>query len=149
MNSTWTSAPLEVPPDSEGFVRADLVFYDIDHSGSSYEARIYLDDPDANADTGYDHPGYAGAYHVFGHGGCFGDEGHCLVPDQPPDPLDPRGPHQLTPQTKNVIITPALKRRDDGGGGAKPLTVTVVAITPGDESNEVLEFSQVRLITYA
>jgi hypothetical protein len=146
MIATWTSAPLEIPVDAGAFARADLVFYDVDHSGSSYEARVYLDHPRADATTGYDHPAYAGAYHVLGHGGCFGDEGHCLVPSTPPDPLDPRGPHQLTPQTKTVIVTEAIKRHLQGGGGA--VGVTVVAVTPGDRPDDVLDFTRLRLLTY-
>lgn len=146
MIATWTSAPLEIPVAAGAFARADLVFYDVDHSGSSYEARIYLDHPGADAATGYDHPAYAGAYHVLGHGGCFGDEGHCLVPSTPPDPLDPRGPHQLTPQTKTVIVTEAIQRHLEGGGGA--VGVTVVAVTPGDRADDVLDFTRLRLLTY-
>ena len=27
-----------------------------------------------------DDPSYAGSFYIFGHGGCFGDVGHCDVP---------------------------------------------------------------------
>ena len=31
------------------FDRADLVFYGVDHSGPSFEARVFLNQPDADA----------------------------------------------------------------------------------------------------
>ena len=39
----WTSQPLDVPSLDEGesVDRADVVFYGVDHSGPSYEARVY------------------------------------------------------------------------------------------------------------
>ena len=69
--------------DVEELTRADLVFYGVDHSGPTYEARVFLNNPRArDADTARDaEQGYAGSFAVFGHSGCFGAEGHCL-PDQ-------------------------------------------------------------------
>ena len=43
-----------------------------------------------------------GRFHVFGHGGCFGEIGHCDV--QPRRLFDSRKPHALTPITKTVEV---------------------------------------------
>ena len=147
MVERFVSDPLDLPPADAAFTRADLIFYGVDHSGASFEARVYLDDPDATLQAGRDAPSYAGAFHIFGHGGCFGDEGHCAVPSEPADPYDLRAPHQLTPQTKIVTITEALKAIL-GDKRPEQLTVTVVAETPGEQSNDVLAFERLRLVTY-
>src|SRR5215217_7560486 len=75
-------------PEEGRFTRADLVFSGVDHSETSYEVRVFLNNPTADASTprGAEH-GYAGRFVVFGHGGCFGDEGHCEDPSQ-----EQRGP---------------------------------------------------------
>ena len=140
------SAPIDLPPhDGEDAYRADLVFYDVDHSGASYEARIFINSPEADADTPRDHPNYAGSFHIFGHGGCYGDIGHCDVPTER-DPFDLRPPHQLVPASKTVVITDAFKRIV--GPQDETMTVTVVAFAPGDTPNDVLQFDTIRLLTY-
>lgn len=146
MVERFVSDPLELPEAAAQIARADLTFYDVDHSGSSFEARVFLDNPDASLGTARDDPSYAGSFHVFGHGGCFGEEGHCDVPTGPADPFDLRPPHQLTPQTKVVVITDALKAALAAGSTA--VTVTLVAETPGARANDVLAFTRVRLVTY-
>jgi hypothetical protein len=147
MVDRFVSTPIDLPaPDAE-FTRADLAFYGVDHAGSSFEGRVYLDAPGATVASGREDEAYAGAFHVFGHGGCFGDEGHCDVPSGPRDPFDLRPEHQLTPQTKLVTITEPL-RALLARGSATQMTVTVVAETPGDRPNDVLAFDTVRLLTY-
>lgn len=129
------------------FTRADLVFYGVDHSGPSFEARVFLNNPGAGLDTPRDpEAGFAGSFTIFGHAGCAGDAGHCEVPGQPADPFDARPPHPLTPQTKTVIITDALHRVTD-----PELTITVVPVRPGPleaEVVDVLRFDEFRLLTY-
>jgi len=131
------------------FTRADLVFYGVEHRGPSYEARVFLNAPDANVATELDlEKGYAGSFVIFGHGGCFGDTGHCDVPSEPRDPFDKRPPHGMTPLTKLVEITDGLKRAR-GAGGA--IDVTVVTVRPGREQareSDVLFFTGLRLLTY-
>jgi tyrosinase len=113
--STEQTRIISLPfPPEEGpapFTRADLVFTGVDHSGSSYEVRLFLNDPAATADTPRtaEH-GYAGRFTVFGHGGCYGDEGHCEVPAPSADPTDLRPAHPLTPLDTFVTITDALRR---------------------------------------
>ena len=145
MVDRFVSAPIDLPEDAEDTYRADLVFYDVDHSGASYEARIFINSPDADAETPRDHPNYAGSFHIFGHGGCFGDVGHCDVPTER-DPFDFRPPHQLVPASKTVVITEAFKRLV--GPHDETMTVTVVAFAPGETPNDVLQFDTIRLLTY-
>jgi tyrosinase len=137
-------------PAAEGepaFARADLVFYGVDHSGPSFEARIFLNQPGADLSTPRDpDAGFAGSFTVFGHAGCAGDVGHCDVPTGPADPFDLRPPHAMKRQTRTVIITEALRRISD-----PELTVTVVPVRPGALSAELvdaLEFDQFRLLTF-
>jgi len=146
MVERFVSDPIDLPDEPEDVTRADLVFYDVDHSGASYEARIFINKPDADADTPRDDPHYAGSFCIFGHGGCFGDVGHCDVPKGPRDPFDLRPPHHLIPAAKTVIVTDAFKRlvRPED----ETMTVTTVAFVPGDASNAVLLFDAVRLVTY-
>jgi hypothetical protein len=121
---SFTSKPLELPDDREEISRADIVFYGVDHSGLSYEARVFLDNPRADADTPRSlDDGYAGSYSVFGHAGCYGDEGHCDAGQRFRDEFDRRPPHPLTPFTKTVIVTDALKRTT-----GETVTITVVPV---------------------
>ena len=108
---TFVSKPLELPRDREAITRADLVFYDVDHSGPSYRARVFLDNPTADQGTPLDpESGYVGSFTVFGHAGCFGEEGHCHPAWPTTDDFDRRPPHPLVPFTREVEITPALKQ---------------------------------------
>jgi hypothetical protein len=134
MVSRYVSPPLELPDPEVAFARADLVFYGIDHSGSSFEAQISLGDEPA------------GSFFIFGHGGCFGDVGHCDIPERV-DRFDLRPPHQLLPATRIVTVTEPIRRLVEAGERAVP--VTVVARTPGDRSDKVLAFDTVRLLSYA
>jgi hypothetical protein len=145
----FTSPEIELAAVGEGFSRADLEFEGVDHSGSSYEARVYLNNPDANADTDpTDENGYAGSYYVFGHGGCYGDQGHCDIVER--SPYDPRPPHGLLPTRKVVIATDAVQRAASQG---KALSITVVPIlmsttekVPEDET--IPRFALASLVTY-
>lgn len=148
MVERFVSKPIDVvrPDPGAGIARADLVFYGIDHSGPSFEVRVFINAPKADADTPRDDPHYAGSFHIFGHGGCFGDSGHCDVRSEPADAFDLRPPHQLVPATRAVIVTEALQRLV--GADDEKLTVTVVAVVPGAARHDVLQFDTLRLLSY-
>lgn len=113
------------------FTRADVVFTRVDHAGCSYEVRLFLNNPDADAGTAReDVVGYAGRFHVFGHGGCFGDLGHCDVPAVSGDPTDLRPSHPLTPMDTYVTITCALRRLFAAGQALESLTLVPVSLPP-------------------
>ena len=132
---------------SGGFTRADLVFYGVEHRGPPFEARVFLNAPEAHIETALDlESGYAGSFVIFGHGGCFGDAGHCHVPTEPRDPFDKRPPHGMTPLTKFVDVTDALQR-----GAGDFLAVTVIPVVPKREhavEEDVLFFSDLSLLAY-
>jgi hypothetical protein len=142
---------LRLPPSAAArrFTRADLVFYGVEHRGPSFEALVFLNALEASVDTPLDvEEGFAGSFVIFGHRGCFGSEGHCEVPAGPRDPFDRRPPHGLTPQTKMVEITEALKHPRCSG---ETLTVTVLPVVPGRRrarQADVLSFTGLRLLAY-
>lgn len=142
--------PIPVPVGAGDFGRADLVFYGVDHSGSSFEARVFINHPAADETTPLnEESGYAGSFFIFGHGGCFGDIGHCDIPQGPRDPFDRRLPHQLTPRKKTVIITDTLRRLCLAGDSN--FTVTVVPVesdSPIAGAADLVRFEQISLMTY-
>lgn len=146
----YVSEPFEMPGLEDAgteFRRADLVFYGVDHTGPTYEARIFVNNPDADLSTPVDAAqGYAGSFTVFGHGGCYGEEGHCDPTERTTDPFDLRPEHPLTPQTKTVIVTDAVRPL-----WGSPIVVTVVAVVAGEdgaEATDALAFERIRLFTY-
>lgn len=135
------------------FKRADLVFDGVDHAGPSYEARVFLNNPGATANTPRSpDQGYAGSFHIFGHGSCFGDVGHCEVDDRGKAPHDLRLPHPLTPARKTLIVTDALKRVLQRDGKLENVTVVPVAFghaaTGESDPEGFLKYDKVHLLTY-
>ncbi|MEO5851924.1 MAG: hypothetical protein ABIQ15_05375 [Nocardioides sp.] len=154
-----SSGPLVVPlhhpvggPGAE-FTRADVVLTGIEHSGCSYEVRLFLNHPDAVGETPRDEvSGYAGRFHVFGHGGCFGDVGHCDVPPPANDPTDLRPPHPLTPLSTYVTVTAALRRLVDAGEDLESLAMVPLSLPPlraaGRPAPDLFQYATVDLRTY-
>jgi tyrosinase len=150
MERYTTEQPLAVPvwEGQPGFYRADLQFHGVAHRGDSYEGRVYLDSPEASPSTPMEpEAGYAGSFYVFGHGPCYGDDGHCEVPQGPIHPFDYRRPHPLNPRLAVVTITDALRRLIDAG--ASEFRVTVVPSNVRDEDvGDLLHFDELSLVTY-
>lgn len=113
------------------FYRADLIIHGLDHSGPSYEGRVFINNPKANHDTADDPAvGYAGSFYVFGHGGCLGDEGHCEV-NRPSLRFGIiRNP--LLPEKISLIITEKLKEL---GKTTDEFTITIVPELAGGSEN--------------
>jgi hypothetical protein len=131
------------------FSRADLEFIGVDHSGASYEARVFINNPGADENTPtVEANGYAGSFSIFGHGGCFGDVGHCDV-NRERDEFDPRPSHPLLPIRKVVIATHAIK---SAAAKSSDMTVTVVPVLTGwtekSDLEDVLKFDHINLVTY-
>lgn len=142
----FTSDALELPSPEHAFKRADLLFYGIDHSGPSYEAQVFMAARGVGGEPDRSHRAYVGSYFIFGHGGCFGDVGHCDIP-RSREPFDVRPAHQLEPAVRIVRVTEPLRAMLDQG--LEAAKVTVVAHTEGRLSDEVLAFDTIRLATYA
>lgn len=147
--SKLTTPEIPVAQLAREFRRADIQFDGLEHSGSSYEGRVFINNPDADAETGTTaEAGYAGSYYIFGHGGCYGDQGHCDV--LPRGPYDPRPPHGLSPTRKVVIATDVIRA---ALAAATSLNITVVPVilsstdkVPEDEA--IPTFQSVSVIAY-
>lgn len=142
----FVSDPLPVPAGP--WARADLELTGIDHSGDSFVVLLYLDNPDADADTGRgEGTGFATSFTVFGHGECWGDAGHCRV-EEPVSPFDRRPPHALVPIDVTVTITDALRRV-----AGEETIVTALAFLAGpeprDQDTGILLFDELSLVVYA
>jgi hypothetical protein len=146
MVDRFVSDALELPSPEHTFERADLLFYGLDHSGASYEAQVFVAARGIGGEPDRDHRAYVGSFFILGHGGCFGDVGHCDI-STARDEFDLRPPHQLEPATRIVTVTDAVTALLQQGLTAAK--VTVVAHTEGRASNDVLSFNTIRLATYA
>ena len=132
------------------FYRADLHFHGVDHSGATFEGRVFLNNPKADEDTAtIPANGYAGSFYIFGHGGCYGDEGHCDVPTRT-RPNDLRRPHPLTPTEISLEITDALRDAIKKGSDLHVTVVPVVmASTDKCDLENVFNFQSYDIKTYA
>ena len=133
-----------------GFRRADLEFHGVDHSGPSFQGRVFFNNPEASATTEpIEANGYVGSFYVFGHGGCFGESGHCEVPEQPRQLFDLRPPHQLMPTKIWLTVTEPLKRISEDSG---KLTVKVVPLRRRGRTmipaEALLDIQRVSIVTY-
>ena len=149
---SYVSKSVGLAPGDVGatYHRADLVFDGVDHSGHSYALRIFFNNPGATetTDTSAEN-GYAGSVYVFGHGGCFGDQGHCEVPVDR-GPFDLRPPHQLTPAKMWLEVTDAVRQVAQRQEGLVITVVPVVPVVPGEAAGEApLPFQRISLVTYA
>jgi tyrosinase len=112
----------KVPDDLQ---RADLHFVRTKTPLESFEVRIFFNQPDPSVKTDcVGNPRYAGSVFTFGHGGCTGDPGHCMVPDVPEEATrfaTVKPPHHLTPQKLTLNVTKALKRAkvESSAGGLR------------------------------
>ena len=143
---------LDISKLESEFYRADIELHNVDHSGPSYEGRVFLNNSNANHKTELTLAnGYVGSYNIFGHGGCFGEVGHCDVPTER-RMYEYRSSHHLKPQYKRIIITDALKKL---GKKTTKFVVTVVPVIPGkpvEETKslikEIVKFEKIGIITY-
>ena len=138
----FTSAPIRVHTGLRGrdFQRADIIFEGVDQSGPSFEARVFLNNPDANHETEMTpENGYAGSFHVYGYGVWPGD----LTADDSP-PSDSRKPR--APITKYIVATDSLRTALAEGDN---VTATVVLTFYGGSGTDLavnLDMRQVSII---
>ena len=156
MNAT-TSPPairmrLQLPAAQRPFHRADLVFLGLEHAGPSAEVRIFFNAPGADASTPTTaSAGFAGFFSIFAHGGCFGDEGHCDMPERRPTDLRPA--YALTPFSKHVTVTEAVRRLI--ADGVHDVSVTIVPVlhsvppyVPEDLLAQPVVFERLSIVFY-
>jgi hypothetical protein len=112
-----------------GARRAEVIFAGVDQAGPSFEARVFLNNPDADESTPQTpEAGYAGSFHVYGYG-------------EPPPPAiaearakQGKGGGAIAPIEKRLYadeaaVRAALERSDE-------LTVTVVPV-PADPGGAI------------
>jgi len=144
------SPPLKFDIEKLGdkLYRVDLQFYGIDHSGPSYEGRVFINNPKADHNTPKTlENGYVGSYHIFGHGGCFGDVGHCEI-RKSLSPFDYRASHPLTPAFKRIRITEQIK---EIGKNTTELVVIIVPKLSGsikDQNEDVVKLEKISIVSY-
>ena len=131
------------------FYRADIEFHGIGHGTESYTGHVFLNNQEANLNTPKTlENNYVGSYHIFGHGGCFGDVGHCDIIKKD-EKYDFRADHPLTRGFKRLIITEQLKIL---GKQSKEFTVTIVPVIKLDKNTmdikEIVEVEKISLVTY-
>jgi hypothetical protein len=133
------------------FYRADIEIHNVDHTGPSYEGRVFLNNPKANLKTPKnDRNNYAGSYHIFGHGGCYGDLGHCdFIPER--RKYDLRQDSDVRPQFKSIEATDLIKKL---GRKINKFTITIVPVLYGNSEEEsipktdVIKFDKIGIISY-
>jgi tyrosinase len=138
-------AAAAVPADD--FSSAYLEIGGIKHTGSSWEGLVYVNNPDATPATGADATaGYVGSIHVFGHGGCFGAEGHCEAPHERRR-FDNRPLNRAIRMKKRLNVSDALRTLS-----SPELQFTIVArVTdgiPGMDPEGVLDVKRLSVVTY-
>lgn len=113
---------LDISKLDNEFYRADLVFHGLDHSGPSYEGRVFINNPNATSRTPNDFSeGYAGSFFVFGHGGCLGNENHCDI--NRPIMRFNIIPNPLIPERVSLVITDKLREL---GKNTNEFTITII-----------------------
>jgi len=150
VGNIFSSPPIKLNwiKEETEFYRADIEFLGIDISGPSYEGRVFLNNPKADENTELSlENGYAGSYYIFGHGGCYGDVGHCDI--KPRRTFDSRTEHDLTPAYKSMIATDAIKKILKK---TKEIVISVVPITArsGRMSNakDIVYIDRIRISCY-
>lgn len=143
----WTSKPLRFVHDPKApIVSATLELIGVDQRVPSFSARVYLNNPRVDEESGTATRGYAGFFSFFGHGeNCWGDEGHCEIPG-PVSPFDKRAESTAHPANITVDITTALTAVLD----KEQIRVTILAwAASGDDSTDPLVFDELMLVTYS
>jgi hypothetical protein len=124
-----------------GFDRADIEVHGIDQSGASFEARVFLNNPEATLETPRSaEQGYAGSFHVFGYGIWPGDIGK--------DQAEQAASAEVirAPISKTVIATEAVRRAAAQGKTAR---VTIVPVYPGQpprDASDAFKLEEVKIV---
>ncbi|NQY09327.1 MAG: tyrosinase family protein [Flavobacteriales bacterium] len=107
--------------------KAEVRLHNLQRSGDSHFIRVFLNSPEANADTPtIDNDNYVGYISRFGHGDCVGGPGHCEVPSPNKRNFDMRGRHHNTPTNHPLDATENVKKLI--AKGATDIHVNVVAL---------------------
>jgi hypothetical protein len=149
--ANFDSKPIPSGPLRTGYKRADVVFHEVDQAVPSYEARIFVDNPEADAQTAPTEDNrYLGSFFVFGKFECWGEEGHCDEPVRTKFDRrrNPTRYAKFRVRTRDGALAKLAAGRDE-------LTLNIVAVLPKHPDYEsvdpadALRFSRVSIVTYA
>ena len=139
---------------ASGETSVEILFHEVSHSEGSYEVRVFLNNKRATINTErLTKNGYAGRFVVFGHGGCFGESGHCEFELAVNDPINPFRPHPVRPLTRLITVPTDLIRQNLEKGKMLE-TITLVPISASGKrrdqkpTNELFSCSEVVVRTY-
>jgi hypothetical protein len=122
------SLPCRIAVGTQGahdLQRADIAVEGLDQAGPSFDLRIFLNNPEADAATDpMQAAGYAGSIYVYGYG-------------SPPEDMlaEARrsGARSSLPMTRTVVATDAVRRAQAAGATATVTLVPVPFDSPGPE----------------
>jgi tyrosinase len=137
--ASYTARPIHAAPFRDAR-RADLVFHGVEQAGPSFEARVFLNNPDADESTPQTaESGYAGSFHVYG----YGEAAPPAIAEA--KARQPEGGGPVAPIEKRLHADEAAARQ--ALEGSDELTVTVVPI-PADPGGTPPErpFEDVELV---
>ena len=150
VGNIFNSPPIKILLNTQehDFYRADIEFHGVNHSGPSYEGRVFVNNLDADENTQLDDSNnYVGSYHIFGHNGCFGDVGHCDMIQR--RTYDSRPQHPLTPAFKSLVATRIIKKVLKS---TDTVTVTIVPIISRGgrmrDAKDVVDIQRIRINGY-
>jgi hypothetical protein len=135
----YTAPPIPVPAIRD-MRRADLIFRGVEQAGPSFEARVFLNNPDAGESTPLTpETGFAGSFHVYGYGWPT-PPAIAEAKAERAEGGEPVAPIEKRLRTGEAAIRAALE-------GSEELTVTVVPI-PADPGGTVPErpFEHVQVV---
>jgi len=119
--------------------RAEIRLHRVQIAQRGANIRIFLNQPDATADTpleGNEH--YVGKFFTF-TGFCYGGPGHCDVPAETRRPYDHRMHHHKTPGNLRFDATEVVKKlRTNHTGKLLPLSVHLVVTDLNGQTREDL-----------
>jgi tyrosinase len=121
----FVSDPVRVPKTARDPRQVEVRLHRVPQLDRSCFVRVFLNLPDANADTPPEGEHFGGYLAIFGHGECYGGPGHCAVPGQP-RPYDLRPRSHNTPRNYRVNVTRAARALLKAGAGTLQVTLVVI-----------------------
>jgi tyrosinase len=131
----FVSKPIAIPETVRAFRAAEVRLHRVPQLPRSCFIRVFLNLPDADADTSIEHDCYAGYLAIFGHGPCIGGPGHCDLPPSRPRKFDLRPRSHNTPRNHRVNVTQTARRLLDNGATALQITLVVIGADYCEDSD--------------
>jgi tyrosinase len=122
----FVSKAIPVAETVRSFRQAEVRLHRVPQLPRSCFIRVFLNLPDANAETSIDDPHFAGYLAVFGHGPCIGGPGHCEPPPSRRRKYDVRPRSHNTPRNHRVNVTRTARRLLDDGATSLQIALVVI-----------------------